>query len=378
MKSVTNAVGHLTTYDSYDTAGRVTQITDPNGLTTVYDYEPRGKVRTVTQTPATGTARVTRYTYNPAGNVTSVTLPDGVVLTYTYNAAQQLTSITDNQSNRVTYTYDLKGNRTQAATYDLAGTLVRQIDTAYDLRDHVNAVTAGSSITQQLTDAIGNLTKETDPKQVAASSGIATTHTYDALNRLIKTVNNLGGITTYGYNPNDQLIQVKASNNATTTYEYDDLGNFLKETSPDRGTTTYSYDDAGNVKQVTDARGITVKYTYDALNRLKLIDHPTDVDVTYVYDTATNCTVGKGCLCQVTDESGTTVYGYDAFGNVVTQRKTELGKTYLTQTTYDAGNRIKSITYPDNRVVTYPRDTLGRITGVTGTANSMAPTPTTT
>src|SRR5512147_1001272 len=80
---------------------------------------------------------------------------------------------------------------------------------------------------------------------------------------------------------------------------------------------------------------------------------------------------GIGRLCQVVDASGTTQYGYDAFGNILTQSKTELGVVYNTSYTYDAADRIKTITYPDNRVVTYLRDSLGRITAVNATVSGV-------
>jgi RHS repeat-associated protein len=158
-------------------------------------------------------------------------------------------------------------------------------------------------------------------------------------------------------------------------YQYDDLGNLLKEISPDRGTVSYAYDAAGNLTQQTDARGIVSTYTYDALNRLLSINYGSSVEnVTYAYDSNTNCTFGLGRLCAVVDESGGTAYGYDAFGNALVHTHTELGITYNTFYSYDAGNRITSITYPDGRVVNTPRDVLGRITAVTSSVNGSAVT----
>lgn len=379
LASVTNAAGHVTTYDSYDGNGRLLQTTDPNGLRTNYVYDPRGRVTTMTQTPPVGmgSARTTQYVYHPAGQLTQVTHPDGRTLTYSYNAAHQLTRITDNLGNRIDYGYDPKGNRTTELTYDPNGTLVRTLSTGYDARNFVNQRNHGGSVTQQIADALGNLTRVTDPNQVANGSGISTNNNYDALRRLNQTLDALSGSTTYGYNAHDKLTQVSAPNGATTQYAYDDLGNLLSETSPDRGTTTYSYDAAGNVTSQTDARGIAVGYTYDALNRVTHINYPTDPDISYTYDSGSGCTHGIGRPCQVTDESGTTGYAYDAFGNIATHTKTELGITYTTRYTYDAADRILSLTYPDNRIVNYTRNGIGRITAMQTTVNGVV-TPLTT
>jgi len=375
LQRVTNALGHVTTYDSYDANGRLLQMTDPNGVRTVYTYDPRGRVWSITQSAPGGSSRVTTYGYDAAGNVTSTTLPTGLSLTYTYDAAQYLRRVTDSLGNYIDYGYDLKGNRTQTYTYDASGTLVRTVDLAFDARNRVSEINAGGSITKQISDAVGNLTKITDPNTVAVSGTAATNNNYDALNRLFQTVDRLSGSTLYGYDANDRLKTVQAPNGASTQYQYDDLGNLLQETSPDRGTVRYAYDAAGNLVQQTDARGVVSAYAYDALNRLTRIDYGSSVEnVTYTYDSASGCTFGLGRLCSVVDESGGTAYAYDAFGNVLVQTHAELGITYNTFYTYDAGNRVMSITYPDSRMVSYQRDVLGRITSVATSVNGTAVT----
>ena len=51
-------------------------MTDANGLQSQYSYDLRGRVLNVTKTPPGGLARVTRTTYDFAGQVSSVTTPD--------------------------------------------------------------------------------------------------------------------------------------------------------------------------------------------------------------------------------------------------------------------------------------------------------------
>lgn len=370
LRRVVNVLGHITAYDSYDANGRLLQMTDPNGLVTTYSYDPRGRVRFVTQAPPAGVSRVTEYRYDAAGNVQQALLPDGIILTYSYDAALYLRTVSDNLNNRIEYSYDLKGNRTANYTYDPSGTLTRQIDMTYDLRNRQATVNAAGSLTQTVFDAVGNPVRETDP-----NNNPATQHTPDALNRLAQTVDRLSGVTSYTYDYNDRLTQLRSPNGATTGLLYDDPGNLLQETSPDRGTTIYTYDAAGNASTITDALGIQAIYSYNALNRPTLADYPgTTEDITFTHDTGTNCGLGVGRLCTVTDQSGTTQYGYDAFGNITTQQKTELGVTYTTSYSYDAGNRVTRIVYPDGRAVNYTRDALGRIAGITTTVNGQAQT----
>ncbi len=357
LASVSNSLGQTTTYDSYDAGGLLLQSTNVNGTQTAYVYDSRQRVSSITVTPISGSPRTTTYTYDNVGQVTQVVMPDGLTITNTYDAARYLTAVEDNQGNRIEYAYDLKGNRIQTATKDSLGTLERILDTAYDHRDQVVQINAAGSITDMVKDAVGNTLSQTDP-----NSNPSTSNTYDPLDRLNQYIDSIGGQTSYGYDVQDQLTQVTTPNGATTTYVYDDLGNLLSEASPDRGTTTYTHDAAGNVLTTLDARGVTATYSYDALNRLTTIDYlGTDEDVTFVFD---SCANGIGRLCQTTDQSGVTDMAYDGFGNVVSITKVELTDTYVTAYAYDPANRIDTITYPSGRVITYQRDSIGRVSSV--------------
>jgi RHS repeat-associated protein len=100
----------------------------------------------------------------------------------------------------------------------------------------------------------------------------------------------------------------------------------------------------------TDAKGVTIGYQYDAANRLTKIDFSTDTDILYAYD---NCLNGKGHLCSMTDESGTTTYEYTPKGQVKKETKTIDSIQYVTQYTYDQNGNLKTMTYPSGKVITY-------------------------
>ena len=44
VQTITNAAGHLTSYDSYSAHGQPTQITDPNGLVTALAHDARQRL----------------------------------------------------------------------------------------------------------------------------------------------------------------------------------------------------------------------------------------------------------------------------------------------------------------------------------------------
>jgi RHS repeat-associated protein len=354
LQRITNALGHITTYDLYDANGRLQQMTDPNGLRTSYSYDERGRVKTVTQTPASGVAAITRYSYTAWGDVAQVIDPDGVVLNYQYDAAHYLRYIVDAAGNYIHYNYDLKGNRTSEDVYDSGGNLKRTAGYAYDLRNHLSQINNAGNITQLVNDAVGNLTRETDP-----NNNPATQHTPDALSRLVQTIDRLGGTTGYGYDINDRPTHVTPPGKSATQYTYDDLGNLLKEVSPDRGTTNYTYDTAGNLKTVQTARGPTLTYTYDTLNRPTLaVPLAFAYRATYVYD---SCANGIGRLCSVNNSFSTVTYGYDGLGNVTGHQSLAYA--------YTAAGRLRTISYPSSAVVTYDYDTAGQVSQVYLTRN---------
>ncbi len=365
LQWVTNAKGHVTSYDNYDSNGRLLQSTDANGVITTYTYHPRGWLLNSTKTSGSG-VRTTNYAYDNEGQLISSTSPDGVVITYVYDAAHDLRSMTDNLGNKVEYQYDAKGNQTHTKTFDPDGTLILESTMQYDIRNFVEQINNAGSITQLVTDAVGNISSEIDPNTNQSQKN------YDALDRLQSSVDALTNTSSYQYNVADDLIQVQAPNDATTQFEYDDLGNLKQEISSDRGTTLYSHNDAGNVVSMTDARSITANYQYDSLNRITQVTYPTaSENISYQYD---NCQNGTGRLCQITDNSGVIDYQYDHWGNVTQTIKQEVDRsngqstiigTYTTQYQYDAANRISQITYPSGRVVNYQRDAIGRIDGVT-------------
>ena len=116
VASVTNPLGHVTQYTAYDAAGRLTSMTDPNGVVTAMTYDVRGRL-----TSRTTAGEVTTYTYDAAGQLTDVDLPDGASLAYVYDAAHRLTEIHDGLGNKIVYTLDGMGNRTSEQAFDALG-----------------------------------------------------------------------------------------------------------------------------------------------------------------------------------------------------------------------------------------------------------------
>ena len=214
-------------------------------------------------------------------------------------------------------------------------------------------------------DAMGNLTRITDPRAVV------TDQTYDNLARL-KQINAPAPQTGQArptiqldYDGVDQLKSVTDPRSLVTRYSRDGLGNTAQTVSPDTGTSSATYDAAGNLATLTDARGKTTSYSYDALSRLTTIAYPSGTNSVFEYDGgATGSAAQRGKLTKVTDESGVTSYAYDglghltgktvSFGNGATVRN--LTVRYEWGTSGAETGKLVALTYPSGLRVSYVYD----------------------
>lgn len=370
---VTNALGQVTETLAYDGAGRVLSVKDANGVVTDMTYTSRGwltarKVRGPDNTVETDDA-ITRIDYWPTGLVKQVTQPDGSYTAYGYDAAHRLTDVSDSAGNAIHYTLDNAGNRTGEDTRDPSGTLTRTLSRVYNQLGQLQSQRdAASHATTFTYDANGNSDLVTD----AASH--VTDNDYDPLNRLSRTLQDVGGIaanTQFQYDALDNLTQVTDPDGLVTGYGYDSLGNLTSLSSPDTGATSYAYDSAGNRKTQTDARSKVTTYSYDALNRLTAQTYATaSINVTLSYDTVNAvCAAGEtfaiGRLTKLTMGNGnSTQYCYDRFGSPVRKVETINGKAFTLRYGYNLAGRLITLTYPDGVFVDYVRNSNGQITEV--------------
>ncbi|MDD5113697.1 MAG: DUF6531 domain-containing protein [Methylobacter sp.] len=138
LNTVTNALGHVTTYTAYDANGRVLSITDPNSLPISLAYDPRGRL-----TQKTVDGNITTYSYDAAGNLLKVTQPTGVNISYSYDAAHRLTDIKDDAGNSIHYTLDGMGNHINEDIVDPYGQLITALSRTIDALNRVQKIIGG-------------------------------------------------------------------------------------------------------------------------------------------------------------------------------------------------------------------------------------------
>ena len=366
LQSTTNALGHTTTYDSYNAHGQPTQITDANGLVTTLAYDLRRRLtdRCVGGTlPGCSGGELTHLDYWPTGLLKKVTNPDASYIEYTYDAAHRLTQINDGALNKVVYTLDNMSNRTAENTYDpsnaLRRTHSRVFNTLNQLWKDVNAAGTAAVTTTFGYDTNGNQTSVAAPLARNSSS------LYDELNRLKRITDPASGITLFGYDAQDNLTSVTDPRSLITSYGYNGFGDLLTQTSPDTGLTTNTYDSAGNLDTSTDSRGAVSDYSYDAVNRVTSVSFTlggvTDQTISYGYDAGTN---QNGRLTSASDADHTLAFTYDTHGRVTGKGQTVGGVTLAMGYGYDAAGRLGNVQLPSGNTVTFGYNANGQVSSV--------------
>jgi YD repeat-containing protein len=352
LARITNALGQVTLFSSYDADGRPLTMRDPNGLVTTLTYNFRGQV-----TSKTEGQWVTTYAYDAAGQLIKLTRPDRSFFTFTYDAAHRLTGVADALGNRIAYTLDLTSNRTLEQVFGAASNLARTRSYAYDPVNRLSqAIGALGQTTSYAYDTNGNLTGVTDPL------GHATGAIYDPLNRLTGTTDPNGGMTGFSYDPLSRLAGVTDPRGLVTSYAYDGLDDLTSLGSPDTGLTAKTYDAAGNVLTSTDARGKTTTYSYDALNRVTQAAFADGTAIVYQYDQGAG---GIGHLTGMSDAGGTTAWTYNVHGQVTSKQQTSARLTLATSRTYNAATgQLTGITYPSGSSILYSYDADGRVSAM--------------
>ena len=266
------------TIEFYNGADQLTASTDAMGRTTVYAYTPSGlavpaeleycsvspaQYAVGVTCPAYGTEHpqgTTTKTFDSAGDVLSVTGPDGGTTTYAYTdpAHPGMATVTTSPDGTTT-----------TAKYDAAGQVVS------------STVSYGSyqATTLSAYTSAGLLYCTVAPIEVAA--GVTCPATAPSPSSPPPDV------TSNFYNSSGQLVQTTGPSGATTQYAYDSAGRQFCTVAPEAysqdvrcpatppasppapgsdpylGAQVTSYNASGQVAQVTNALGGVTTYTYD-------------------------------------------------------------------------------------------------------------------
>jgi RHS repeat-associated protein len=231
-----SAVTLVTKY-AYDGASRIVSITYPSGTAVAYARDGMGRVTGVTAQPLGGpaTSVLSKIVYQPFGPPNAMTYGNGVAESRSFDLDYRLTALTGTGSNKV-----------QSLSYGY--------NAANDVLSITDAVTSVNSQTFGY-DALDRLTSATGAYGTLA-------YTYDRNgNRLTEspaapiTLDGFGSITGAAYNQAGRLASTNAGTQQTTQYTYDAFGHRLAKAGNVTATTLFQYDGGSRLLEEANAQG---------------------------------------------------------------------------------------------------------------------------
>jgi len=235
----------------YNSAGDLTQMTDPLGSATVMTYDGDGRLSTVTTT-VDAQARTTSFCYEDLD----------------LDGFKETTRIVDALNGETVLTRDLVGNMVAWRDANLHTTTF-----SYDLKNRLTKVTdALAQVTQLEHDPAGNLWKVTDAK------GRVTELLYTGSNRLRKVRRPLGdplqGETVLAYDASGNLVSFQGPKGHLTRFEFDGANRPVAGVHADEARDEYAYDALDRLVAFTPPNGNQAPSLMNSLGAVNLLQNP--------------------------------------------------------------------------------------------------------
>ncbi|MFJ7284216.1 RHS repeat-associated core domain-containing protein [Pseudomonas sp. NPDC099000] len=319
----------------YTPNGLIRQETGFDGQRTAYAYDLNGHLLEKTEFGDDGSQLVTAYERDSAGRLLVKTLPDGIKVEYRYDSLGRLIDVDDGHDHPLEFEYDQQDRL--ITEHQGWGTLRY----GYDACGQLNRLRLPDGSKLDYHHAKGGALTAID------------------LNGARLTIHQF----TFGREQQRQQGQLLSD------YAYDDQGRLkahaVSQQQQPLYRRDYAYSANGNLDSITDTRHGQRNYQYDPLNRLTRVRHTRDdPPETFAHDPAGNLLMqdrpglatvkGNRLLMQ-----GDRHYDYDAFGNLIRERRGTAQKL-VTEYRYDCQHRLIGVTTPDGRCTSYRYDAFGR------------------
>ena len=365
-----NAMGHETTLDFTTDTGSIYQAlaiphssTDPNGLTTEWNYDALG-----------------RKVYEQ--------LPDGTETTHTYSwdngiahASYKLTTQADGTA-PVTTWFDKLGREIRSEILLISGAFYKDTEyndiglisriskpysaapvyytvMGYDEIKRARFVTApDGTVTETVYNGLTTQTiVDSDERQTGtpAAKNQITTTVKNNKGEVISVTDNKNKTITYTYDPVGNLVQTTDPENNIIEMSYDIRGNKIWMDDPDMGEWSYTYNTLNQMTSQTDANGNVIESEYDLLGRSKKRTNWLKTGGTlkkegtaeWFYDgTGEGAKLGTLRREEYRDGEGVFInrktYAYDAYSRLMIELRNYDEKWFYTTLEYDDYSRIES------------------------------------
>jgi RHS repeat-associated protein len=334
LREIENESGEKYQLD-YTPSGLIRQETGFDGRRTAYAYDLNGHLLEKSEFGDDGSRLITGYERDSAGRLLVKTLPDGVKVSYQYDRLGRLVGVDDGQDHPLAFEYDLQdrlitehqGWGTLRYAYDACGQLQRMRLPDNSKLDYHYA--KGGALTA-----------------IDLNGARLSSHVYQSGRERQRQQGLL--LSEYAYDEQGRLQAHAVGHQHASLYRRD-----------------YAYSANGNLEHIADSRHGQRTYAYDALDRLIRVRHSRDeLPESFAHDPAGNLLMqdrpgpsqikGNRLLMQ-----GDRHYDYDAFGNLIRERRGTAHKL-VTEYRYDSQHRLIGLIRPDGQTASYRYDAFGR------------------
>lgn len=283
--------------------------------------------------------------------ITTVTHPDETQRSLLSERGRYLLELTDEAGNQIALEYNSDWQMTSIATRTDG-----ELSIAYDTE---------SGKPESIINARGEILRFTyvSQDQVFANpeSGDSVSFTFRNLTRVDYPD---GSQEMFAYDDRGNVIERVDSNGASRTYEYGERGQVTEITNSAGGTVTHTYNEDGTAATTTTSGSGTIRFSYDEMRRAVAVEMASDGEAGS--DAASGGTVHVEYdrldrVVSITDANGTTAYGYNEDGNLVSITD-PFGCAMLHD--YDTMGRLSRLTNRRGMMTTYLYDEMGRLASI--------------
>ena len=257
----------------YDVMGRETERIFGNGVSQHTAYDKAGRVILITEKSGNNILlRGEGYVYDSLGRRSATVSHTGAVTRYEYNPAGQLAKVQYPESQ------ELRDLQEQEARHH-----------GLHWQEGVSGLSNGHLSTGEYTELSRLFVRMRNGSGFLPTTQVFRTemYTYDANgNRATKTT--AYGTITYSYDAENRLVSSGANGRAAVTYRYDSNGNLLEEAGAVK-TASYEYNPQNRIvrSRVVDDEARTIastRYGYDVLGRRTLVQDNNATTLRTLYD----------------------------------------------------------------------------------------------
>jgi RHS repeat-associated protein len=364
--TVTDAAGKWKKM-TMDAFGNITKVTEPNpaGGTwdTNYTFDFLNRLTQVSQTRS-GTTQNRTWTYTGA-YLTQTSFPETGTTSFTYNSNSTLAYTIDAKNQKIAYTYDSLGRVIQTDFYSVSTNFTPDANSSvyitYDaISGGVNqtgrvAQTSYYAGTRYITErynytAPGQVTSK---KFILGTQTMEATWTYDNEGRM-SSVTYPVSATTYNFTY-DSMSRLngmtQGANTLVNNITYGPAGELLTMSYLGYNETR-QYNNRLQMTRLTTSNGVNTQTDFEyrfptagsnngQLYQMK--DWVTGEEVTYAYDA-----LQRLASATTTGPEWGQAYGYDGFGNLLSQTVTKGTAPYMSVSVNPANNRVTGTSYDNN------------------------------